>query len=275
LSVGAAGSQRIDGWQHTGIKVAQVKQGQQLDLMKAAEERLIIPLEGGPYTVAVDGGDICTLRGRKNVFAGATDVLYLTTGQAARITAGSNGKIAVATAPATNVKPNRLITADETPIEVRGAGAVTRQIRNFGAEGDLDADKYIVCEVLTPAGNWSSYPAHKHDEITATENSLEEIYYFEMQGENGRKVDDPVGYACVTTADEKRPIEIEQEVRSGDLIIIPFGWHGPCMTPPGYDMYYLNIMAGPGARDWAVTVQPKDAWVNDELAKQQPDPRLA
>ena len=114
----------------------------------------------------------------------------------------------------------------------------------------LEADSIIACEVLTPAGNWSSYPPHKHDEHKpGQESELEEIYYFELQladGPEGVKGNDPIGYQRVYGT-EDRPIDVLAEVRTGDLVLVPHGWHGPAMAPPGYDMYYLNVMAGPGA----------------------------
>ena len=65
------------------------------------------------------------------------------------------------------------------------------------------------------------------------------------------------------------------EVRTGDVVLIPHGWHGPSMAAPGYDLYYLNVMAGPGAeRAWLICDDPAHAWVRDTWADQAVDPRL-
>jgi 5-deoxy-D-glucuronate isomerase len=134
--------------------------------------------------------------------------------------------------------------------------------------------------VVTPAGNWSSYPPHKHDEERAgVEAELEEIYYFEVQPQAGRAVADgdridPVGYQRVYGTDE-RPIDVLTEVRTGDVVLVPHGWHGPSMAAPGYDLYYLNVMAGPGAqRAWLICDDPAHSWVRDTWATQPVDPRL-
>ncbi|BAS13889.1 5-deoxy-glucuronate isomerase [Arthrobacter sp. Hiyo8] len=139
------------------------------------------------------------------------------------------------------------MTAAETPVELRGAGNCSRQVHNFGTPAALEADRFIVCEVLTPAGNWSSYPPHKHDEEKDGETELEEIYYFETrvaQGSGAPADADAIGYQRVYASDE-RPIDVAAEVRTGDVVLVPYGWHGPAMAAPGYDLYYLNVMAGP------------------------------
>ena len=135
-------------------------------------------------------------------------------------------------------------------MELRGAGNCSRQVHNFGTPAALEADRFIVCEVLTPAGNWSSYPPHKHDEEKDGETNLEEIYYFETQvaAGSGAPADaDAIGYQRVYASDD-RPIDVAAEVRTGDVVLVPYGWHGPAMAAPGYDLYYLNVMAGPGPR---------------------------
>jgi 5-deoxy-glucuronate isomerase len=175
----------------------------------------------------------------------------------------------------------RHLDASDVPVELRGAGIASREVRNFGIPGVLDADALIACEVVTPAGNWSSYPPHKHDEERAGEETeLEEIYYFETQvegaahGSNVPENADPVGYQRVYGTTE-RPIDVFAEVRTGDVVLVPHGWHGPAMAAPGYDLYYLNVMAGPGpTRAWLICDDPKHAWVRDTWRDQEIDPRL-
>jgi 5-deoxy-glucuronate isomerase len=170
------------------------------------------------------------------------------------------------------------VAAAEVPVELRGAGTASREVRNFGTPGVLDADSIIACEVITPAGNWSSYPPHKHDEERpGVEAELEEIYYFETQVESGSPAPegaDPVGYQRVYGTGE-RPIDVLAEVRTGDVVLVPHGWHGPAMAAPGYDLYYLNIMAGPGQeRAWLICDDPAHGWVRQTWASQDVDPRL-
>jgi 5-deoxy-glucuronate isomerase len=139
-------------------------------------------------------------------------------------------------------------------------------VHNFCSPESFDADRLFAVEVLTPGGNWSSYPPHKHDEEREDERQLEEIYYFELRGGPGA-----VGYQRVygSTVDEL------VEVRGGDTVLVPYGYHGPSMAPPGYDMYYLNVMAGPGAvREWLFRDDPRHAWIRGTWAAEPVDPRL-
>ncbi|MDQ0819345.1 5-deoxy-D-glucuronate isomerase [Arthrobacter sp. V4I6] len=142
-------------------------------------------------------------------------------------------------------------------MELRGAGNCSRQVHNFGTPAALEADRFIVCEVLTPAGNWSSYPPHKHDEEKDGETSLEEIYYFETRIAPGTPVGtvgDAIGYQRVYASDE-RPIDVAAEVRSGDVVLVPYGWHGP----------------GP-VRDWLISDDPHHGWIRQTWAGQDVDP---
>ncbi|WP_104140541.1 5-deoxy-glucuronate isomerase [Arthrobacter sp. ZGTC131] len=279
VSLGTADSTlRVDGWAHTGLKVATLAPGAAVELPAAGEERIVIPLSGA-FTVSVDG-EKYQLAGRTGVFSGPTDVLYSGTEKAVTVSSSDGGRVAVATALAKVQYPTRLITAAETPVELRGAGNCSRQVHNFGTPAALEADRFIVCEVITPAGNWSSYPPHKHDEEKEGETRLEEIYYFETRvasvpGIAGPgEAADAIGYQRVYASDE-RPIDVAAEVRTGDVVLVPYGWHGPAMAAPGYDMYYLNVMAGPGrVRDWLISDDPHHGWVRQSWEGQDVDPRL-
>ncbi|GAA4378039.1 5-deoxy-glucuronate isomerase [Paeniglutamicibacter cryotolerans] len=275
-SLGAADSPTaIPGWSHTGIKVAELAPGASLSLPAAAEERIIVPLQGA-FTATAAGLDH-ELSGRASAFQGPTDVLYTGIDTAVTISSATGGRFAVALAPAKAAYPVRLITAAEIPLELRGAGNCSRQVHNFGTPAVLEADRFIVCEVITPAGNWSSYPPHKHDEEKDGETNLEEIYYFETriaQGSPELPSTDPIGYARVYASDE-RPIDVTTEVRTGDVVLVPYGWHGPAMAAPGYDLYYLNVMAGPGrVREWLISDDPHHGWVRTTWDQASIDPRL-
>jgi 5-deoxy-glucuronate isomerase len=239
VSIGTSDSSlAVEGWAHTGLKVATLAAGADVVLPAAGEERIVVPLSGS-FTVRVDGTGY-QLNGRTSVFSGPTDVLYSGTGRAVTISSADGGRVAIASAPAHASYPTRLVTAAETPVELRGAGNCSRQVHNFGTPAALEADRFIVCEVLTPAGNWSSYPPHKHDEEKAGETHLEEIYYFETQVAAGSAAPadaDAIGYQRVYASDE-RPIDVSAEVRTGDVVLVPYGWHGPAMAAPGYDLYY-------------------------------------
>ncbi|GAA1173732.1 5-deoxy-glucuronate isomerase [Nesterenkonia xinjiangensis] len=269
----------VPGWKHTGLRVADLGAGQTIALDAQEEERIVVPLSGA-FTVEVDGHRY-ELAGRTSVFHGPTDVLYTGIRRAATVSSAGGGRVAVASAPATAEHPVRHLPAADIPLELRGAGVCSRQVHNFGTPATLEADRFIVCEVLTPAGNWSSYPPHKHDEEAEGETALEEIYYFEMQTAQDMPVPSPaeggpdaMGYQRVYASDE-REIDVTAEVRSGDVVLVPYGWHGPAMTPPGHDMYYLNVMAGPGpVRQWLISDDPHHGWIRKTWEGQDLDSRL-
>jgi 5-deoxy-glucuronate isomerase len=229
----------------------------------------------GSFAVRLENPEMeVRLQGRDSVFAGPADCLYV--GPGARGWVRGSGRFAVASAQAVGERPPRHVLASQVPIELRGAGSMSREVRNFATPQALDAASLIACEVLTPAGNWSSYPPHKHDEeLQGVEAELEEIYYFELRRQGGAAgPGTPVGYQRVSASDS-RDIDVLAEVRSGDVVLVPFGWHGPSMAAPGYDMYYLNVMAGPGReRAWRITDHPDHAWIRGLWDQGQMDARL-
>jgi 5-deoxy-glucuronate isomerase len=265
--------QAIPGWQHTGLRIA-VLQGGAVELPADDVERIVVPLHG-EFSVRHEERQT-ELAGRASVFDGPTDVLYLG-GQVSACIRG-RGRVAVAEAPTSSRKPSRYLRRDEVPVEIRGAGSATRQVHNFGTPHMRDAGKLIVCEVITPGGNWSSHPAHKHDErVVGHESRLEEIYYFEAAPARGLQpqpgVDAFGSFATYSSAAGE--IDTQVFVRTGDVALVPYGYHGPAMAAPEYDLYYLNVMAGPDPeRVWLVSDDPKQAWIRQRWADLAPDPRL-
>jgi 5-deoxy-glucuronate isomerase len=262
----------LDGWAHTGLRVATLDGGG-IDLPAGPVERMVVPLAGS-FRVETPGR-VVELLGRASVFDGPTDVAYLGVGSAATIT--GTGRVAVAEAPTDRVLPDAYLPVAEVPVEIRGAGRSTRQVHNFGTPAGLDAVKLIVCEVITPAENWSSYPPHKHDEATGEESRLEEIYYFEadtVRGSRAPRGADPFGLFA-TYSSPAGAIDTSALVRTGDVALVPYGYHGPAAAAPGYDLYYLNVMAGPDPeRVWHISDDPAHAWIRSTWDGQQPDPRL-
>lgn len=254
----------VEGWQHTSLRVAELTADGSLTYDTGEEEIVLVPLAGA-VTIEVSGFDAISLDGRASVFDGPSDTAYLPRGRT--VTVRNSGtepaRVALCGARATTDREPRRIAADEAQPEQRGAGNASREVRAFGLPPVLDADSILVCEVITPAGNWSSWPPHKHDEDRPGEESeLEEIYYFETRSTDPRG-NDPVGYQRVYGTDD-RPIDVLAEVRTGDVVLVPHGWHGPAMAAPDADLYYLNVMAGPGAeRAWLIADDPAHAWVRD------------
>lgn len=266
------------GWEHTALRVGVLEAGESLELTETGHERIVVPLSGSFSVRHREEGTTreTTLTGRGSVFDGPSDVLYLSCAATAVIT--GVGRVAVASAPTAVVHPTRHVLAAETPVELRGAGASSRQVHNFGTPEALDAERLIVCEVITPAENWSSYPPHKHDEhVPGRESRLEEIYYFEAAPtrSGAAPAADAAFGLFATSSSPAGEIDITERVRTGDVALVPFGFHGPAVAAPGYDLYYLNVMAGPDReRAWLITDDPAHAWVRDSWSGQDLDPRL-
>jgi 5-deoxy-glucuronate isomerase len=235
----------LAGWAYSGIHLLELGAGKHVSFRFERDEALLVPLSGGAR-VRVDGRPM-TLRGRASVFAGSTDRIYAPPGADLELSSDAPARIAVCTARADAVHAVAHLPADRVSWSLRGTGALSRQVVDLANAQLCPADRLIVCEVYTPAGNTSSAPPHKHDTSGPEETELEEIYYFELSG---------LGLARHrTTASDDRPIDVDADVASGDVALVPYGWHGPTTAPPRAILYYLNVMAGP-VRAWRVTFHP-------------------
>jgi len=258
------------GWGYSSLRVLELPAGGSATFPTGEDEMVVLPLSGS-CTVECDGGRF-EVAGRETVFSRVTDFVYVPRDAQVTVSCASGGRFALPGARATRRLTARYGPADGVSVELRGAGQASRQVNNFCNPETFDADKLIAVEVLTPAANWSSYPPHKHDEERAGEAQLEEVYYFEVApGPAG----EGIAYQRVYTSGPGREIDVCAEVRSGDTVLIPHGWHGPSMAVPGYDLYYLNVMAGPSPeRAWLICDDPAHAWIRGTWDEQEIDPRL-
>ncbi|QUH04283.1 5-deoxy-glucuronate isomerase [Saccharopolyspora erythraea] len=255
------------GWGYSSLRVLELAAGRRHELSTGDSEWIVLPLSGG-CEVSCDG-ETFRLDGRESVFKGVTDFAYVPRDADVAITSAEGGRFALTGAKCERRLPARYGPASGVPVELRGAGQASRQVNNFGAAHVFEADRLIAVEVLTPSGNWSSFPPHKHDTEREGESQLEEIYYFEIAGAEG------VGYQRVYPSGPDHTTDVLAEVRDGDVVLIPDGWHGPSMAVPGYDMYYLNVMAGPSPdRAWLICDDPAHAWVRGTWGDQPVDSRL-
>jgi 5-deoxy-glucuronate isomerase len=280
LPAGASASDDYDlevtpesaGWGYSSLRILTLAAKGTHTFDTGPDEILVVPLQGG---AVVEAGAAVELTGRTSVFAGPTDFAYLPTGSRATISSADGGRFALAGARTEDKLSMRYSPVSSVPVELRGAGQASRQVRNFATPDAFDAAAIIACEVITPGGNWSSYPAHKHDEATETESELEEIYYFEIAAGPGGE---PGFGFHRTSSSPGKSIDLLEEVHDRDTVLVPHGWHGPCVAAPGYDMYYLNVMAGPprsgSARAWLISDHPEQGWIRDTWAAQDIDARL-
>ncbi|MGW3035953.1 5-deoxy-glucuronate isomerase [Streptomyces sp. NPDC001178] len=242
------------GWTYCSLRIVELKPGGTHTFTTGTSEWIVLPLRGGCTVRTADGttDEEFQLLGRESVFASVTDFAYAPRDARVQIASGAGGRFALAGAKCERQLPARYGPAPEVPVEERGSGNRLRHVRNFASADAFDCDKLIAVEVVTPGGNWSSYPPHKHDEHRpGAEAELEEIYYFEIDGQNG------FGYQRVSPSREGGS-DVLAEVRSGDAVLVPDGWHGPSIAQPDHDMYYLNVMAGPGeTREWRICFHPE------------------
>ncbi|CAM4515906.1 5-deoxy-glucuronate isomerase [Nocardia ninae] len=260
------------GWTYTGLRVLRLAAGETRKLETGEYEAFVLPLAGA-CTVRVDGMTF-ELSGRESVFTRVTDFAYIPRDAEVELTADAAVELALPMARCANRLDPKYGPAEQVPIDIRGAGRATRQVTNFGVPGIWDhADKLNACELITPDGNWSSYPPHKHDEASDCEVVNEEIYYFRIAGRDGTTPSrDGFGIHRTYTSDGE--LDENVVVRDGDVFLVPRGYHGPCIAAPGYPMYYLNVLAGPAPeRSMAFCDDPVHSWVRGTWDTEVRDPR--
>lgn len=256
------------GWTYCGLRVVRLGE---LELDTGDREFAVLPLAGS-LTVNVEGRHF-ELAGRDSVFDRVTDWAYLPVDTRARLT--GEAEVALAFAHAERRLEPAYVPAGQVPVEIRGAGTATREVVNFlSPEGFAGADRLICVEVLTPDGNWSSYPPHKHDDTPDSLANNEEIYYFRV-GKAGAPGTSDEGFAIHRTYTADGSIDATVVVRDGDVFLVPRGYHGPSVAAPGYPLYYLNVMAGPNPqRTMAIIDDPAHGWVRASWETMDADPRI-
>ena len=272
------------GWTYCGLEVSALAAGEPRTFSTGAREMAVLPLSGGAVTVETEGRRF-ELAGRSSVFAAVTDWAYLPVDAEVRLSSATGAEVALPSALASRRFDPVAVAAADVAIEVRGAGPATRQVTNFMSPEVFDgADKLMCVELLTPAGNWSSYPPHRHDDSQDCPVNNEEIYYFRI-GRSGTTDYAPEGFALHRTytlpgagdgdGDGDVDVDATVAVGDGDVFVIPRGYHGPCVAAPGYPLYYLNVLAGPAEdRSMAFCDDPAHHWVRDTWEHMAPDPRV-
>ena len=239
------------GWRYVGFNALRVPQGSRFLLDTEGSEACIVVIAG---RCAVRVGEVGwpQVGARVSPFDGLPHAVYAPPGVTVEIVAQSGDvEIAIGSAPAERGEPARHIRPSDVRREVRGMGSMERTINHILME-DAAAESLLVTEVVTPAGNWSSYPPHKHDiNDPPSETQLEETYYHRLR--------DPRGFAVQRVYTEDRSLDESMSVRDGDLVLVPRGFH-TVSAAPGYELYYLNVMAGP-VRRWCVTFDPEHEWL--------------
>jgi 5-deoxy-glucuronate isomerase len=248
------------GWEWMSFVVTRLLPGQVLELHTELEEMVLVLL-GGTCTADWGAGEQ-SIGKRAHVFDGLPYSLYLSTHSQVTLKAETVCEIAECRVPSTAKYEPRLVSPTEVSTGLRGGENASRQIVEV-IPSSFPADKLVVFEVYTPGGNWSSYPPHKHDvDQPPVEVDLDEIYYFRMRDARGFAVQN------LYRSDASRDAMVK--VRDGDTVLVRDGYH-PVVAGPGYDIYYLNFLAGT-SRSMTVTEDPEHEWLRSTW--KETDPRL-
>jgi len=248
LSAGALQVQRITpesaGWRYVGFEVFDLRPHGRREWHSLEREQCLVLLSGRAK-VSVDEQAFGSIGERTTPFADKPFAVYVPPHCRVSLLAESDCELAVCSAPATGKLPPRVIRPGEMAEEVRGTGTNTRYIHNV-LPASSPAERLMVVEVLTPGGHWSSYPPHKHDSSRRGETQLEETYYYRLARAGG--------FAFQRVYTDDRTLDETMTVEDRDVVLVPRGYH-PVSAAHGFDLYYLNVMAGP-VRRWQFTHAP-------------------
>jgi 5-deoxy-glucuronate isomerase len=244
-------------WKYVSFHVVRIPPGTSTGFEARDHELCAVVIEGecDLRSYVERRGEWTPIGGRRDPFDGPPVAHYAPPPAKVLVRSARGAEIAVGMAKAAGGLQPRALPASEVRREVRGSAAMERTIHHILME-DQPASSLLVTEVVTPAGHWSSYPPHKHDtDDPPRESLLEEVYYFRFKDPRG------FGLMRVYTADPGvgapvRGARLDESiaVRDRDLVLVPRGYH-TFSAAPGYDAYYLNVMAGP-RREWKITFDP-------------------
>ncbi len=259
------------GWELIAFAVHTLVAGALLAWQTADHELAIVPLSGA---LRVTSGDRSwQIGGRASVFAGKPHALYVPRRSAIQISVSADCEFALAWVPCEVDYPFCEITPAQVGVEIRGGDHATRQINSIIPPG-FACQRLVVVEVLTPAGNWSSYPPHKHDLHTVAadgrlvEADLEEVYYYQFARPDGFALQRVYTDRASPLARAGYGFDCTLVARHGDAVLVPEGYH-PVSAAPGSDCYYLNVLAG-SAQSLANTDDPALAWIKDSYTGHDP-----
>ncbi|MDQ6422313.1 5-deoxy-glucuronate isomerase [Paenibacillus sp. LHD-117] len=239
------------GWNYVGFEVYRLLPGQSIS-RPTEDKEICLVLLSGKADVRTNGESWSGIGARMNVFEKTPPyAVYVPGEDSYEVTALTELELAVCLAPGSGDRGARLIEPTDVKAELRGSGSTERLIHNILPETE-PADSLLVVEVFTPEGHWSSYPPHKHDrDALPAESLLEETYYYLVRPEQG--------FAVQRVYTDDLSLNETVAVRNGEAVLVPRGYH-PVSAPPGYEVYYLNVMAGP-VRTWKIYNDPAHEWL--------------
>jgi 5-deoxy-glucuronate isomerase len=233
-----------------------------LDLETGEDEVCLVNLGGRLSAEA--GGERFDLGARETPFDALPEAVYLPPGTG--VTIEGEGIVARCGSRAERGRAGeaRAIPGSSMRVEVRGSGNATRQITHI-IPPEFPAHRLLVVEVLTPAGNWSSYPPHKHERSNLpAENDLEEVYAYRFAT--------PEAFGLQRLYSRDGSLDETWTVRDGDVMLVPRGYH-PFCAAHGYHGYYLNTLAAE-ERSMAAEDDPDLAWTRQTWTDMPRDARV-
>lgn len=239
------------GWKYVGFEVFSIKKGNVLE-RQTIDNEVCLVLLSGLANIKTDDEEFMKIGKRMSVFEKSPPYsVYIPNNEQFKVEALTDVELAVCSAPGKGNYKTRLIVPDEVGQEDRGSGKMSRRVHNILPE-QKEADSLLVVEVFTPDGNTSSYPPHKHDRENLPEESyLEETYYHELNPKQG--------FAFQRVYNDDRSLDETISVENRNVVLVPEGYH-PVSCVPGYESYYLNVMAGPN-RTWKFHNDPNHEWL--------------
>jgi 5-deoxy-glucuronate isomerase len=239
------------GWEYVGFELYRLAAGETATEETGDREHCLVFVTGRG-TATADGRDFGAHGERMSVFDGRPHAIYVPAGSSWQVTAETDLELAVCSAPGqAGSRPARPISPGSHEPMTRGKGSNVRYVTDIINESD-PADSLLVVEVITPAGHASSYPPHKHDrDAFPEETRLEEVYY--------HRINPPQGFGFQRIYTDDRSLDVSMTIEDGDVTLVPRGYH-PCAALHGYDLYYLNVMAGP-KRAWRFHNDPAHEWM--------------
>jgi 5-deoxy-glucuronate isomerase len=237
------------GWRHLSVRVVALAAGEALDADTAGSEIAIVPLAGTGW---IEFGGTRHRVERASVFTAKAAVAYLPPRTAYRLVADGPLEVAIGGTPAKGLHPARFHPPAELASFARGGANVSRGV-TATIDPSFETERLIAYEIVTPSGNWSSFPPHRHDGRFGT-TYHEESYYYRLSPADGFAIQ------RIYTGDTDLDVAIT--ARDGDLVLVHEGYH-TVATAPGTNAYYLNFLAGE-TKPVVQLNDPAYAWIVDD-----------
>lgn len=247
--------QKDSGLDMLCFDIIRLETGSDIEL-KSGEYEIGLVIFSGKCSVECEGITFENLGSRKNVFSGKATTVYIPRDSTCKIVSDGEGMLEIGACKVKAEKKYKpfVIKPEDIITEHRGQLNWQRDVLDIiTSKYEGRVDKIVLGEVLSNPGNWSSYPPHKHDRDNRPyEVNMEEIYHF--------KANPSQGFGIQLLYNDDLSLNESHIIRNGDTIAIKEGYH-PVAAAPGYQIYYLWVMAGNNGRALAPYDDPKHVWL--------------